>query len=109
MKMYVTIEEVKKSIPGYVDYGKDDERLTMLLEAAHVQLERRLQRPLSDEGCQDEEGRLQAPLRAALIIKTATLYDTPSEISFARPYNTGIVEDLIATFIRFRGGEEEDV
>ena len=105
--MYVTIEEVKKSIPGYVDYGKDDERLTMLLEAAHVQLEKRLQRPLADEELAGDDGTLNAALRAALVIKTATLYDTPSEISFARPYNTGVVEDLITPFIKFRGKEDE--
>lgn len=105
MKLYVTIEDVKKSIPGYVDYGKDDERLTLLLEAAHTNLERRLQRPLSDTDLVDVEGNLNASLRAALIIKTATLYDTPGEISFARPYNTGVVEDLITPYIKFRGGE----
>lgn len=108
MTLYVTIEEVKKSIPGYVDYGKDDDRLTLLLEAAHAQLEKRLQRPLADEALAgDSPGTLNAALRAALVIKTATLYDTPSEISFARPYNTGVVEDLITPYIKFRGKENE--
>lgn len=104
--LYVTIEDVKKSIPGYVDYGTDDNRLTLLLEAAHVQLEKRLQRPLDDPECQDGNGELNAALRTALIVKTATLYDTPEELSFARPYNTGVVEDLITPFIKFRGGDE---
>ena len=54
----MTLEEVKKSIPGYVDYGKDDDRLTRLIKAAQSNLEKRLQRPLSDDGCLSDEGKL---------------------------------------------------
>lgn len=105
MELYVTLEEVKKSIPGYVDYGKDDDRLTRLIKAAQSNLEKRLQRSLDDKNCLNDEGELDEALRTAIIVKVATLYDTTSEISYARPYNTGIVEDLITPFIKFRGGE----
>lgn len=104
MELYVTLEEVKKSIPGYVDYGKDDDRLTRLIKAAQSNLEKRLQRALTDKDCLSNEGKLDEALRTAIIVKVATLYDTTSEISYARPYNTGIVEDLITPFIKFRGG-----
>lgn len=107
MELQVTLEEVKKSISGYVDYGKDDDRLTRLIKAAQGNLEKRLQRALSDPGCMDSDGNLDEALRTAIIVKVATLYDTTSEISYARPYNTGIVEDLITPFIKFRGGNEE--
>ena len=106
MELYVTLEEVKKSIPGYVDYGKDDERLTRLIKAAQSNLEKRLQRPLSDEGCLNKEGTLDEALSTAIIVKVVTMYDTPSEISYARPYNTGIIESLITPFIKFRKGDE---
>ena len=88
MEQYVTLEEVKRSIPGYVDYGKDDERITRLIKAAQSNLEKRLQRPLSDSGCKDEDGNLDEALRTAIIVKVATMYDTPLDISYARPYNT---------------------
>ena len=107
MELQVTLEEVKRSIPGYVDYGKDDNRLTRLIKAAQSNLEKRLQRPLSDPGCMGSDGKLDEALCTAIIVKVVTLYDTTSEISYARPYNTGIVEDLITPFIKFRGGNEE--
>lgn len=107
MELQVTLEEVKKSIPGYVDYGKDDDRLTRLIKAAQSNLEKRLQRPLSDEGCLNKDGKLDEALCTAIIVKVATMYDTPSEITYARPYNTGIVESLITPFIKFRGGNDE--
>lgn len=105
MDLYVTLKEVKESIPGYVDYGKDDDRLTRLIKAAQSNLEKRLQRKLSDEACQ-RDGVLDDSLKTAIIVKVATLYDNTSEISYARPYNTGIIEDLITPFIKFRGGKE---
>ena len=78
MELHVTLEEVKKSIPGYVDYGKDDDRLTRLIKAAQSNLEKRLQRSLDDEGCQNDEGTLDEALRTAIIVKVATLYFSSS-------------------------------
>lgn len=101
VKLFVTIEEVKGSIPGYVDYGTDDANLKRMIERAHILLEERLQCPLTDYV--DEKGNLNAALRDAIIVKVVTRFDTPSELSFSRPYNTGIVEESITPFIKFRG------
>lgn len=106
----VSLDEVKRQIPGYVDYGEDDDLLSLYIHSAAEELENRLQRKLTDryEGypdCLNAGGLLAAPLRHAVLIKVATSYDQRSAISFAKPYNTFMIENLITPYIKFKGAD----
>lgn len=104
----VSLDEAKRQIPGYVDYGVDDELLTLYINSAQEELENRLQRKLTEccpgyPDCLRSDGSLAAPLRHAILIKVATSYDQRAAISFAKPYNTFMIENLITPYIKFKG------
>ena len=86
MKQYITLEEAKMQIPGFVDYGEQDEYITGCILDAQAALETRLQSPLSEY--EDEQGCIPRDLRRSILIT----------ISAAA---------LSAPFIKFRGAEED--
>lgn len=106
----ISLDEAKKQIPGYVDYGEDDKLLAIYIQSALEELENRLQRKITNrcEGypdCLNSTGSLAAPLRHAVLIKIATSYDQRTAISFAKPYNTFMIENLITPYIKFKGAD----
>ena len=106
----ITLEEAKKQIPGYVDYGEDDDLLMKYIESALEEVENSLQRKFTDRcpgypDCIKSDGSLASPLRHAILIKIATSYDNRTAISFARPYNTSEIEKKITPYIKFKGAD----
>lgn len=106
----VSLEEAKRQIPGYVDYGCDDELLILYIRSALAELENRLQRRFVDSydgypDCLTDDGFLAPPLHHAVLIKVATSYDQRAAISFSRPYNTFGIENLITPYIKFKGAD----
>ena len=79
-------------IPGFVDYGEQDEYITGCILDAQAALETRLQSPLSEY--EDEQGCIPRDLRR-------------SDIVFSKPYSIGRAAALSAPFIKFRGAEED--
>ena len=80
MKQYITLEEAKMQIPGFVDYGEQDEYIT---------------------GC------IPRDLRRSILITISDFYDNRSDIVFSKPYSIGRAAALSAPFIKFRGAEED--
>lgn len=101
MEMYVTLEEAKKQIRGFVDYGDEDDVITDCILDAQAALETKLQRPLAE--CTDERGDLKRDLRRALKIAIGDFYDNRSDITFSKPYDIGLKASLTAPHIKFKG------
>lgn len=105
MKQYITLEETKMQIPGFVDYGEQDEYITGCILDAQAALETRLQSPLSEY--EDEQGCIPRDLRRSILITISDFYDNRSDIVFSKPYSIGRAAALSAPFIKFRGAEED--
>lgn len=104
-KLYISVDEAKKQISGYLDRGKEDDLFCEIILDAQAALETRLQRKLSE--CVDENGELYRDLKRALKIAVSDYYDNRSDIVFTKPYSLGLKASLTAPFIKFRGAGEE--
>lgn len=103
-KLYISVEEAKKQISGYVDRSKDDDLFLELILDAQAALETKLQRPLSE--CVDENGELARDLKRFIKLDVSDSYDNRGDIVFAKPYNLGRKESLATPFIKFKGTEQ---
>ena len=104
-KTYVTLEEAKKQIPGFVDYGDQDEVIEGCILDAQAALETRLQCKLTDY---EDDGRIPRDLKRVILITLSDFYDNRSDIVFSKPYSMGRAAALSAPFIKFKGRKEDD-
>lgn len=77
--MYVTAEEVKKQ--ANVDFTADDEYISNLIEASEMAVENIINTKLSEY---EAEGKLAAPLRQAILLFAANLYENREPVSYGK-------------------------
>lgn len=77
--MYITTEDVKKQIN--VDFSDDDEYIGQLIEAAEQSVSNYINSPLLEH---TENGVLAAPLRQAILLIAANLYENREPVSYAK-------------------------
>lgn len=105
MKQYITLEEAKKQISGFVDYGDQDDVITECILDAQAEMETRIQCKL--EEYEDENGNIPRNLKRAIKISLSDFYDNRSDIVFAKPYSIGRSLSLSAPFIKFKKGKDD--
>ena len=96
METYITIDELRRQCN--IDFNDDDSLLYDLMEAAQIDTETYLNRPLTDFV---KDGRLLAPIRHAIRIKVSTLYANREDIAFATPNTLGFIQMLLQPYKKY--------
>ncbi|BEG98110.1 head-tail connector protein [Bacteroides sedimenti] len=86
--MYVTIEDIKRQVN--VDFSEDDIYIADLIETAEAAVANMINTGLEDYVVVEEqsgESKLAAPLRHAIKLVAANLYENREPVSYAKASN----------------------